>query len=99
MPPTGAIPAVRWAKPYIYNDTEIEALLAAVLALPPANALRRWTYRCLFGLIAVAGLRHSEALNLCRDDVDLDQGVLTIRQSKFGKSRHLRRAVIPLATL
>jgi integrase/recombinase XerD len=41
----------------------------------------------LFGLITVPGLRHSEVLNLCRDDVDLDQGVLTIRQSKFGKSR------------
>src|SRR5690606_24218397 len=72
---------------YIYTDTEIAALLEAALALPPANALRRWTYHCLFGLIAVAGLRHSEALDLRRDDVDLDQGVLTIRESKFGKSR------------
>jgi integrase/recombinase XerD len=72
---------------HIYSDAEIAALLVAALELPPANALRRWTYHCLFGLIAVAGLRHSEALNLCRDDVDLDQGVLTIRQSKFGKSR------------
>ena len=66
---------------------QIKALVAAALALPPANALRRWTYHCLFGLIAVAGLRHSEALNLHCDDVDLDQGVLTIRESKFGKSR------------
>lgn len=87
VPPTGAVPTARPAKPYIYSDAEIEALLAAALALPPVHALRRWTYHCLFGLIAVAGLRHSEALNLCRDDVDLDQGVLTIRQSKFGKSR------------
>ncbi|MFW8642078.1 tyrosine-type recombinase/integrase [Rhizobium beringeri] len=55
--------------------------------MPPANALRRWTYHCLFGLIAVAGLRHSEALSLLRADVDLDQGVLTIRETKFGKSR------------
>jgi integrase len=87
VPPADAIPAVRRAKPYIYSDAEIEALLEAALTLPPANGLRRWTYHCLFGLIAVAGLRHSEALNLCRDDVDLTQGVLTIRQSKFGKSR------------
>ena len=87
VPPTDAVPAARRAKPYIYSDAEIEALLAAALALPRAHALRRWTYHCLFGLIAVAGLRHSEALNLCRDDVDLDQGVLTIRQTKFGKSR------------
>lgn len=87
VPPTDLVPAGRRAKPYIYSDAEIEALVAAALALPPANALRRWTYHCLFGLIAVAGLRHSEALNLHRDDVDLDQGVLTIRESKFGKSR------------
>jgi integrase len=87
VPPVDAVPALRRAKPYIYADAEIEALLAAALSLPPANALRRWTYHCLFGLIAVAGLRHSEALNLCRNDVDLIQGVLTIRESKFGKSR------------
>lgn len=87
VPPADAVPIARRAKPYIYSDAEIEALLAAALALPPADALRRWTYHCLFGLIAVAGLRHAEALNLRRDDVDLEQGVLTIRQSKFGKSR------------
>lgn len=87
VPPADAVPARRRPKPYIYSDTEIEALLAAALSLPPAKALRRWTYHSLFGLIAVAGLRHSEALNLHRDDVDLDQGVLTIRESKFGKSR------------
>ncbi len=87
VPPAEAISAVRRAKPYIYSDAEIKALLDAALALPPANGLRRWTYHCLFGLIAVTGLRHSEALNLCKDDVDLAQGVLTIRQTKFGKSR------------
>jgi integrase len=80
VPPTDLVPAGRRAMPYIYSDAEIKALVAAALALPPANALRRWTYHCLFGLIAVAGLRHSEALNLHCDDVDLDQGVLTIRE-------------------
>lgn len=35
-------------------------------AVPAASALRRWTYHCLFGLIAVAGLHHSEALGLLR---------------------------------
>lgn len=87
VPPADAVPARRRTKPYIYTDAEIEALLAAALSLPPTKALRRWTYHSLFGLIAVAGLRHSEALNLHRDDVDLDQGVLTIRETKFGKSR------------
>ena len=61
------------------------ALLVAALELPLPKALRRWTYHCLFSLNAMAGLRHSEVLNLCCNDVGLlDQGVLTIRQSKFG---------------
>lgn len=87
VPPRDAVAPPRRAKPYIYSDAEITALLAAALSLPPRNALRRWTYLSLFGLIAVAGLRHSEALDLRRDDVDLDQGILTIRETKFGKSR------------
>ena len=41
----------------------------------------------LFGLIAVTGIRISEAMGLERDDVDLDTGVLTVRLTKFGKSR------------
>jgi integrase len=44
-------------------------------------------YSTFFGLIVVTGLRISEAVKLDRDDVDLDQGILTIRRTKFGKSR------------
>jgi integrase len=70
------LPPLKRAKPYIYNDAEIVGLLAAALALPPANGLRRWTYHYLFGLIAVTGMRLSEAIGLQRSDVDLDEGVL-----------------------
>ena len=86
-PPVGMLPGWKRAKPYVYNDAEIEALLTAALALPPENGLRRWTYHTLFGLIAVTGMRISEAMGLERDDVDLDAGVLTVRLTKFGKSR------------
>jgi integrase len=79
------LPPLKRAKPYLYSDGEISALLAAALALPPATGLRRWTYHCLFGLIAMTGMRLSEAIGLQRSDVDLDEGVLTVRQSKFGK--------------
>lgn len=87
VPPLGSLPPLRRAKPYVYSDAEVGALLAAALALPPATGLRRWTYYYLFGLIAVTGMRLSEAIGLQRSDVDLDGGVLTVRQSKFGKSR------------
>ena len=87
VPPVGILPGLKRAKPYVYSDAEIDALLAAALSLPPADALRCWTYHCLFGVIAVTGMRLSEAINLKCDDVDLDAGVLTIRLTKFGKSR------------
>ncbi len=47
VPPAGILPRLKRAKPYVYNDAEIDALLAA--ALPPADGLRRWTYHCLSG--------------------------------------------------
>lgn len=87
VPPVGMLPGWKRAKPYVYSDAEIDALLTAALALPPADGLRRWTYHTLFGLIAVTGMRISEAMGLERDDVDLDAGVLTIPLTKFGKSR------------
>lgn len=87
VPPVGMLPGWKRAKPYVYSDAEIDALLTAALALPPASGLRRWTYHILFGLIAVTGMRISEAMGLERDDVDLDAGVLTVRLTKFGKSR------------
>lgn len=77
----------RRAKPYLYSESEISNLLAAACALKSDNGLRGQTYYCLFGLLAVAGLRISEALALQRHDVNLQQGLLTIRGAKFGKSR------------
>jgi site-specific recombinase XerD len=77
VPPDGVFPQWKRPKPYIYNDREISALVAAALALPPTDGLRRWTYHHLFGLIAVTGMRLSEAIGLQHGDVDLKEGVLT----------------------
>lgn len=87
--------------PHIYGEAEIVALLAAARQLEPSDGLRAATYATLFGLIASTGLRISEALNLNDLDVDLDGGVLTVRQTKFGKSRQVPlhpSAIGPLAT-
>jgi integrase/recombinase XerD len=75
------------ARPYLYTDQEIEQLLAAALRLPPADGLRRWIYHALLGLLAVSGLRISEAIGLKLEDVDLSEGLLTVRGAKLGKSR------------
>jgi len=73
--------------PHIYTPEEITGLLAAARRLRPP--LRGATYETLFGLLAAAGLRVSEALHLRTADVDLTAGLLTVRQTKFAKSRHV----------
>ena len=88
IPPLGLLPFHSGrARPYFYSDDEIEQLLASALSLPPEGGLKRWTYYCLFGLLAVSGLRISEAICLKLEDVDLREDLLTIRGTKFGKSR------------
>ena len=73
--------------PHIYSEQEVEELLAATRRLDPQPSFRTIAYETVFGLIASTGLRISEALALHVGDVDLKRGVLTIRRTKFGKSR------------
>jgi len=88
IPPLGLLPyRPQRARPYIYSLVEIQKLLKAAKNRPSIDPLRRWTYYCLFGLLAVAGLRISEALNLQFGDIDWSEGILTINKTKFGKSR------------
>lgn len=75
------------AAPYIYEPTEITALLAATTTL--RNELRTETYRTFLGLLAVSGMRTGEAIALDDDDVDLRSGVLVIRKTKYGKTREV----------
>ena len=94
IPPAGLLPfRARRARPYLYTEQEIQRLLTAAKSLSSSSGLRPWTYHCLFGLLAVSGLRISEAIKLERQDVDFHQELLTIRQTKFNKSR-----LIPLHT-
>lgn len=88
VPPCGLVRGCsRRAQPYVYSDEEIGRLLAAARNLAPTYTLRPWTYYCFFGLLAVTGLRLSEALRLACEDIDWKEGLLTIRETKFGKSR------------
>jgi integrase len=75
--------------PHIYREDEIADLLAAARALGPSGSLRPFTYETLFGLMASTGVRVSEAIHLRDADADLKLGMLTIRQTKFAKSRQL----------
>lgn len=73
--------------PHIYSDNEILRLLAAFKELQPGNGLRHYIYYTILGLIAVTGMRISEATSLERTDVDFSTGIITIRDTKFGKAR------------
>ena len=75
--------------PYIFSHSEIVRLFAAADGLPytPISPQRVYVMSLLFRMLYGCGLRISEALNLVMADVDLDQGILYIRNSKFGKER------------
>ena len=90
IPPQGLIPyRYRRPQPYIYSDREIADLIAAARELSGTTGLRPFTYATLLTLLSVTGMRTGEILNLDRDDVDLANRALTVREGKFGKSRHI----------
>jgi integrase/recombinase XerD len=90
VPPRALLPgSVQRSRPHIYSEVEIGSIIVAAKELPSIYGLRGLTCSTLFGLIAVAGLRISEALALDRDDLDAEHGVLRVRQGKLGKERVL----------
>jgi integrase len=88
VPPRRLIPGHRRRnRPHIFTDAEIGGLMAEAGRLRSSTGLRPLTYTTLIGLLASTGLRPGEAMALDRCDVDLENGILSIRQTKFGKSR------------
>ena len=86
-------------KPHIFTEQEIGRLMAEAGRLASPTGLRPRTYATLIGLLAATGLRPGEALALDASDVDLDTGILAIRQTKFGKSRFVPVSDSTLAAL
>lgn len=88
IPPAGVF-AVRYQRPtpYLWTQRDISRLLDAARELRPP--LKAATYEALFGLLAVTGMRLGEAIALEPGDVDLDDGVITIRAqaAKQGRAR------------
>ncbi len=90
VPPPGVFPTRRHRPaPYLWSQDEIARLLVGARAL--RSPIRAATHEALFGLLAASGMRVGEAIGLRRDDVDLGNGVITIREAKFDRSR-----VVPL---
>jgi len=78
-------PAHRRRSPHLYSSAQIQHLLRRAGQL--RGRLRPYTWQTLIGLLACTGLRISEAMRLERDDVDWNQSLLIIRESKYGKTR------------
>jgi len=74
-------------KPHIYTKNQVLRLLEAAKSLPPVSSLRPLTYYTIIGLLWVTGLRIGEVVRLNVEDVDLKQGLLHIKKTKFSKSR------------
>lgn len=88
VPATDLIPYRKQRRtPYLYSDADIRALIRECARL--RGPLGSTTYMTLLGLLAVTGMRVGEAIALDRSDFDARQALLTIRHSKFDKSREL----------
>lgn len=89
IPPAGLFRRERRPQPYIYSDDEVARLIAAAGRHPstPRYALKPSTLQGVLGLLAVTGMRLTEALNLRTDDIDWPQGTVTIGRAKFQKTR------------
>jgi integrase len=73
--------------PHIFTDQEVTQLMSEASGLCSSKSLRAHTYETIIGLLATTGLRPGEVLTLARPDADLKNGILFIRETKFGKSR------------
>lgn len=80
-------PVHRRVPPHVFTKEEVRRFVNEASQLLPDRGLRPLTFATLFGLLACTGLRVSEAIRLQLGDVDLVDGLLRVRESKFRKSR------------
>lgn len=75
--------------PFLFGQDTAKRLLevAGGLKLNPRTPMRAQTYRTMFALLYGLGLRVGEVTRLCDQDVNFDRQLLSIRQTKFYKSR------------
>jgi site-specific recombinase XerD len=75
--------------PHVLSHAEVQRLFYAVDNLHPTarSPLRHIVMPEIFRLLYNCGFRVNEVLKLRIQDVDLNQGIITVRQGKFGKDR------------
>ncbi|WMT86511.1 tyrosine-type recombinase/integrase [Pelagibacterium sp. 26DY04] len=82
--------ARHWRKPHIYTPSDVLRMLDIARSYPsPRSPLRPSSIYTMLLLAYCAGLRRSELARLDLGDVDFQDGTITIRQTKFYKTRIL----------
>ena len=80
--------------PYVYTKCEIRRLIRAIeTRRSKRSKLDNDSFRTLLLLLYASGMRVSEALQLTIQDVDLNNSLITVSDTKFYKSR-----LLPLGT-
>ena len=88
VPPQKLIPyQFRRQEPHHYTEENVVQLVEAAHQIDPANPIQGPTLGTLLGMLAVTGMRVGEALTLEREDVNLNQRLLTLRRTKGNKTR------------
>jgi len=90
---------LRRCRPYIYSEREVAEIVTRSMKLLSIYGIRGSTCSTLFGLIAVTGLRINEAIALDDRDVDLEEGVITVRRGKNGTARYVPIALSSITKL
>lgn len=86
VPPPGLLPRESHrATPYLYSQEDVGRLMLAARSI--TNSWSALTVETAIGLLAVTGVRVGELVRLDLADVDWDRALLTVRRSKFDKSR------------
>lgn len=82
--------AKQWRKPHIYTSADVRRMLDIARSYPsPRAPLRPLSIYTMLLLAYCAGLRRSELARLDLGDVDVQGGTVTIRRTKFFKTRIL----------
>lgn len=93
LPPRDTEPKVpKSRRPHVYSPEQVARLFGAIRgSRKKATKLDESTFRTLLLLLYGTGMRIGEALRLTIADIDLNEAVVTVRQTKFNKSR-----IVPL---
>lgn len=75
--------------PYIYSEAETIQLMDNCIKLYSPDGIRAKSIAVVIGLLWSTGLRPSEPINLTIEDIDLNNNVLHVRETKFSKERYV----------